>query len=120
MRAESLADMIYSVSDNINSVLTIVPGDAKTFVKQKFKPIFLLDLMGCQQPFQQIIKNLKSELNNPKIIALHIYRTKSLVAPILNEGIDGYLYYEPSRAELSEALKNILNGNTYTPCFVNE
>jgi DNA-binding NarL/FixJ family response regulator len=117
VRAKSLADMIQTVSKHFKTVSTIAPGDLKSYTRLKSKPIFILDLMGCHQPSQQIIKNLKSELSDAKIIALHMYRNKSLIAPILNEGIDGYLYYEPSRSELAKALENVHSGKTYTPTY---
>jgi len=117
VRAKSLANLIYSANDSISNILTIVPADVKTIKINGTKPLFLLDLMGCNQPSQQIIKTLKNEMQDAKIIALHMYRNRSLIAPILNEGVDGYLYYEPSRSELAEALTNVQNGKTYEPAY---
>ncbi|HMB41265.1 MAG TPA: hypothetical protein VKM37_04750 [Balneolaceae bacterium] len=117
VRAKSLANLIYSATDSISNILTIVPADVKTIQMKGTKPLFLVDLMGCHQPSQQIIKTLKNEIKDAKIIALHMYRNRSLIAPILNEGVDGYLYYEPSRSELAEALHNVRNGKTYEPAY---
>ena len=109
--------MIHSATEKISTILTIAPGEVKTHQTYGAKPIFLVDLMGCHQPSQQIIKTLKNELKDVKIIALHMYRDKLLIAPILNEGVDGYLYYEPSRLELAEALKSVQNGKSYFPTY---
>ena len=117
VRAKSLANLIYSATDNVSNITTIVPADVKSIHINGTKALFLVDLMGCHQPSQQIIKTLKNEMKDAKIIALHMYRNKSLIAPILNEGVDGYLYYEPSRLELAEALNNVQNGRTYEPAY---
>jgi DNA-binding NarL/FixJ family response regulator len=118
VRAKSLSDLIHAAIGTSNNVFTLKPGELKTFQFNGSKPIFLLDLMGCNQPSQQIIKALKNDQNDAKIIALHMYRDRSLIAPIMNEGVDGYLYYEPTRAELAEALKNVQNGKKYEPTYI--
>jgi len=117
IRAKGLSDLIHASADKIYTVLTIAPAEVRTLQTHGAKPIFLIDLMGCHQPSQQIIKSLKNELKDGKMIALHMYRNKSLIAPILKEGVDGYLYYEPSRSELAEALRNVQNGKKYNPAY---
>lgn len=117
VRAKSLSDLIHSATGSNNNIVTIKPGDLKSFQTNGSKPIFLVDLMGCNEPSQQIIKMLKNDQNSAKVIAMHMYRSRALIEPILNEGVDGYLYYEPSRAELAEALINVQNGRKYNPTY---
>ncbi len=120
VRAKSLSNLVRSATGGKNSVQTMEPGKLKAFKSNPKKPIFLLDLMGCHQPSQQIIKSLKNEQKGAKIIVLHMYQSKSLIAPLLNEGVDGYLYYEPSRTELAEALKKVQNGKKHKPEYADE
>lgn len=119
VRAKSLADMIQSSVDVNCNISTIHPADLKIHKQEGKKPLILLDLMGCQQPPHQIISTLKTTIKDAKIIALHIYRNKSLIEPIISAGVDGYLFYEPSRSELAAALKTVQNGNAFTSANIN-
>lgn len=117
VRAKSLTELIYSATGENNNVLTMRPRELRSFQDNGAKPILLVDLMGCHQPSQQIIKALKNDHKNVRIIAMHMYRSKSLITPIMSEGVDGYLYYEPSKAELAEAIKKVQNGIKFEPVY---
>lgn len=118
VRAQSLTDMIRSIVNVESNILTVHPADLKSYNRKDCNFIIFIDLMGCQKPPHQIISTRKSKMSDAKIIALHIYRNKSLIKPIINAGVDGYLFYEPSRLELAMALTTVQTGNTYTSAYI--
>ncbi len=84
-----------------------------------FDPLVLLiDLMGIDNSPKQIIGKVKELDAGIKIIALHLYRSSNLVSPLFNMGIDGYIYYEPSREEIITAILTVISGKQYVPNFL--
>ncbi|MDX1590547.1 MAG: hypothetical protein R3283_01210 [Balneolaceae bacterium] len=75
----------------------------------------LLDLMSTHHRPKAVISVIKSCFPNSKVIALHIYTLPELIRPIIEEGVDGYLTYDPSRTELIQAIQEVLSGGTYLP-----
>lgn len=81
-----------------------------------FKPeVSVLDLANLHQPPVECVQKIKKSYPGSRILALHIYQTHSLIEPLFESGIDGYLTYEPSKNELENALLEVLNGNRFVP-----
>jgi DNA-binding NarL/FixJ family response regulator len=83
-----------------------------------YKPIFIIDFIGLNVSAKLLIDKLKKTNKNAKLIALHLYRSASLVKPLFDMGIDGYVYYEPTRAELIAAVNSVKDDNNYMPTFL--
>jgi len=58
---------------------------------------------------------VKEQSGDIKILAIHIYTTKLLIEPLIEAGANGYLNYEPSVAELREAIHSVSVGERYLP-----
>ncbi|MEX0648226.1 MAG: hypothetical protein WEA56_04155 [Balneolaceae bacterium] len=79
--------------------------------------VCIADLVSVQESSFRIIERIKKKLSHAKIIAMHIYRSAALIEPLYDFGIDGYLYSEPSREELSRAIMAVSGGEKYRPHF---
>lgn len=79
------------------------------------KTVIILDLPNIKQPAVQTIRAVRQQDDTRKILAIHIYTTKLLVEPLLKAGIHGYLPYEPSADEISQAMQSVLDNQTYLP-----
>lgn len=80
--------------------------------------ICLIDLPGFDVPSYVIIEQIKQKLPLAKIITLHLYRTAELINPLYEQGIHGYLFCEPTRNELFDAVTTVANGKIYRPQFL--
>lgn len=117
IRAKTIRLQIQSVLDEPCNIL--ITGSAEPFEigTNIENQIFLVDLMSINEPASQIINTLKALNNQAKIIALHIYRSSFLVRPLFRLGINGYVYYEPSRKDLLSAIEQVAAGKNYIPLF---
>lgn len=59
------------------------------------------------------VEQLKQKVNNTAILVVHHYMQPSLVEPLWNRGIDGYVPIDRLYNELYPALKTILVGDRY-------
>lgn len=83
------------------------------------KPLLLLvDLMGVEKSYKQIILPIRQQDSAIRIIVLHLYRSFALVNPLLDMGIHGYVFYEPSRKELINAIETVTSGKKYLPDYL--
>ncbi len=82
------------------------------------KYLIILDLMSVDLPAKQIISRIKKTHQNAGIIALHMYRSSMLVEPLFEFGVNGYVYYEPTREELTSAIISVSNGERYVPEYL--
>lgn len=80
--------------------------------------ICLIDLPGFEEPSYLIIERIKKELPLAKIITMHLYRSAELVNPLYRHGIHGYLFCEPSRKELFDAVTTVAAGKIFRPDFL--
>lgn len=118
LRAESLSKTIVNGFNHGVEVPVFKTEDLNSLDKL-FKPLLLLiDLMGSSKSSRQIILPIKERYSETKIIALHLYRSMILVNPLFSMGIDGYVYYEPSRDELVKAIKTVTGGKKYIPNYL--
>lgn len=77
--------------------------------------VVFLDLPNIKKSAVQTIKSVKSRIPGMKALAVHIYTTKLLIEPLIDAGASGYLTYEPTVAELRDALKSVREGEIYLP-----
>lgn len=118
LRAESLAKTI-EIGFNNGFKVPIFKTDKVESIDSLSGPLLLLvDLMGTSQSSRQIILPLKEKDADIKIIALHLYRSSLLVNPLFTMGVDGYVYYEPSRDELVNAIRTVMSGKKYIPNYL--
>ena len=117
-RTEVLCRIIKSKFKQIREI-PIINSDNLDTVDHFNKPLVLLiDLMGTDKSSKDIILPLREKDSELKIIALHMYQSPTLIGPLYSMGVDGYVFYEPSREELMEAIQIVTNGNTYKPEYL--
>lgn len=117
-RTEVLSKIIANNFEQIAEIPIINTNNLKA-VKDIPKPLVLLiDLMGTNKSSKEIILPVKKLDAEIKIIALHMYQSPKLVNPLFNMGVNGYIYYEPSRGELVEAIQKVSGGEIYKPEYL--
>jgi DNA-binding NarL/FixJ family response regulator len=117
-RTEALCKLIGSYYGEISKI-PIIDTDNLGSLKNINKHLLLLiDLMGSNKKPKEIIIPLRELNSDFKIIALHIYQTPKLIDPLYNMGVNGYVFYEPSREELIHAIEEVMNGETYKPEYL--
>lgn len=117
-RTEVLSKMIENNFSEIETI-PIVNTDNLDSVHNFQKPLVLLiDLMGTNKSSKEIILPLRKKDPKLKMIALHMYHSPELIDPLYNMGVNGYIFYEPSRKELVDAIRKVNNGETYKPEYL--
>ncbi len=97
---------------------TILPISSPSQIKNEITiepDLCLLDLANIKEPSLEVIRIVKDQLSNSKLIAIHIYSSSILVNPLFSAGIDGYLTYEPTRSSIYKALDCVFSNETYIP-----
>ncbi len=81
---------------------------------RKTKPdLVLLDLSMPKMSGISVMKEVKRELPETRILALTIYETDQFVLEAFEAGADGYCIKDASRQELMVAIDTVLKGKTY-------
>lgn len=118
LRAESLSKTVQNGLNNSRDI-PVFQTDMIDSIDPLLNPLLLLvDLMGTNKSSRQIILPIKEKDSEIKIIALHLYRSSLLVNPLFTMGVDGYVYYEPSRDELVSAIRTVMSGKKYIPNYL--
>lgn len=118
-RAATLSSMISDgFGDSVNIRIHGI-NDTETLDDAKNADVCIVDLMSSDSTVQSSISRIKSTLPGARIIALHIYKTPELIRPLIEQGIDGYLMYDPPRKELIQSIRDVMEGKRYLPEQVN-
>ena len=81
---------------------------------RKSKPdLILLDLSMPKMGGISVMKEVKRELPDTRILALTIHESDQYVIEAFDAGTDGYCIKDASRQELMLALDSVLQGKTY-------
>ena len=75
--------------------------------------LILLDINLPDKSGFDICKELKSEENCPKIIALTMHGNAGYINKMIKAGVDGYLLKNTGREELLQAIEAVMSGNRY-------
>lgn len=118
VRAALLSNIVVKSFEHISDV-PIFQTYNLACIKKLHKPLLLLvDLMGINKISKEILHQIKEIDMEVKIIVLHLYRSTTLVNPLFKMGVDGYLYYEPSRIELKKAIQAVASEQKYIPEYI--
>lgn len=117
-RAASLSLMVTEAFPASISVQIQNLEEGKTADNQQRSHICVVDLLSLDHPASYVVKEVKKNVNCPKIILLHVYMSVELILPFYEMGIDGYLYCEPRRKDLLEAIQVVNGGGIYYPHFL--
>lgn len=117
-RTEVLCNIIKDNFEQIQQVPIINTGNLDSIKTIKKPLVVLIDLMGTDKNSKDIILPLRELDSTVKLIALHIYQSPKLINPLYNMGVNGYIFYEPSRRELVKAIEIVTKGETYKPAYL--
>ena len=117
-RAEVLSKIIKKNFKQITEVQVFSSESLLIYKKTDLIQVFLIDLMGIRERSKEIIPPLRKKDDNIKIIAMHMYQSRNLIDPLFRMGIDGYIFYEPTKKELTDAIKNVTLGKKYRPEYL--
>ncbi len=118
VRASIIEELIKNSFGIDVNTFVIDPNEVLNHTKLKERYLIILDLMGVDIPAKKIISELKKNYRNSAIIALHMYRSANLVKPLFDFGVNGYVYCEPTKDELHEAIQKVVKGGRYVPSFL--
>lgn len=74
-----------------------------------------LDLPNMTGSAKRIISEVRHNQPDANVIGIHFYLNKKLIHPLMEEGLDGYLLYNPVKADIRKAMKIIEGGQKYLP-----
>lgn len=77
--------------------------------------IVLSDLSMPEMPGQQLIRQLRSERPDLRIIVLSMFADKALIAEAIQAGADGYVLKNAGRAQLEECIYTVYDGGKSFP-----
>jgi len=117
-RATSLSLMVTEALPVSISVQIQNLEERKTANNQQRSQVCVVDLLSLDHPASYVVQKVKESANCPKIILLHVYKSLKLIQPFYEMGINGYLYCEPRKKDLIEAIQVVNDGGTYYPHFL--
>lgn len=114
-RSEILSQRISEVFDSKLNLKVV--QDIKDVINLgSFEPDFIfLDLANIKSPAMSTVQIISESFNHSKIIASHIYHSRVLIDPLFEYGVDGYLTYEPSVKQISNAVGKVASGGKFLP-----
>ncbi len=112
------------VREALRSLLSLNPdyevvgeaGDGREAIRltENLKPhLVLMDLSMPKTDGLNAIKEIKTRFPKTKVLVLTVHKDEELIMTTLNMGVDGYALKDSTYAELTVAIKNILNGKPY-------
>lgn len=117
-RTKVLSKIIENNFTQITNTPIINTDNLKSIKNLKKPLVLLIDLMGTNRSSKNIVLPVKKLDPEIKIIALHMYESPKLINPLFEMGVNGYIFYEPSREELVEAIQKVTIGETYKPEYL--
>jgi DNA-binding NarL/FixJ family response regulator len=81
---------------------------------EKFTPeLLLLDLSMPKMSGISVIKEIKSQSTETKILVLTVHESEEYILEVFKSGADGYCLKDASHSELLVAIKSVLSGKRY-------
>jgi DNA-binding NarL/FixJ family response regulator len=110
---EGLKSMLAGM-ENMTVIAEAQDGlEAIRCVKRKAPDLLLLDLSMPRMSGISVIKDIKSQFPEVRILALTIHESDQYVLEAFEAGADGYCIKDASRDELMMAISSVLEGKKY-------
>lgn len=113
-RLEILSHLIDEGDDWNVSVITESESDTAEFQRIIDRAnIVLVDLAYVSTPSPEYINQFKDQFPDKLMIGLHFYKNRKLVYPLLEAGLDGYIYSNSPKKVLINAIEDVSSGKTF-------
>lgn len=97
-------EVVGEAEDGLNAVRCV----------EKFTPeLLLLDLSMPKMSGISVIKEIKSQFTETKILVLTVHESEEYILEVFKSGADGYCLKDASHSELLVAIKSVLSGKRY-------
>lgn len=73
----------------------------------------LVDLAYVSSPSPEYIHRFKSRFPDKLMIGLHFYKNRKLVHPLMEAGLDGYVYSNSPKKVLLNAIEDVSSGKKF-------
>lgn len=107
--------MIVDAFEGKVRVRVLSPDEGGKYASKSTPDICIIDLAGDDKPSHKLVQQVKKELGDLPIIALHIYTSPELIRPLYEMGVSGYLNSEPTRKNLARAIEKVCDGGLWFP-----
>jgi DNA-binding NarL/FixJ family response regulator len=114
-KARMILSLVKQIMDKDDHVDIVKEPDLTLYDSTEKQYLCILDLISSSDPSVKVIRRVKDQLPFSKLLGLHIYKSPLLIQPMLDCGLDGYLSGDPARKELTNAIKNIMDGKFELP-----
>lgn len=96
------------------SVLPVSKSDTAEFQQMiERAKVVLIDLAYVSSPSPEYIKQFRRQFPGKLMIGLHFYKNRKLVSPLMEAGLDGYVYSNSSKRVLLNAVEDVSSGKTF-------
>ena len=97
-------EVVGEAEDGLNAVRCV----------EKYTPeLLLLDLSMPKMSGISVIKEIKSQSTETKILVLTVHESEEYILEVFKSGADGYCLKDASHSELLVAIKSVLSGKRY-------
>ena len=105
---------LLSSSDDLEVVGEAEDGLNAVQCVEKFTPeLLLLDLSMPKMSGISVIKEIKSQSAETKILVLTVHESEEYILEVFKSGADGYCLKDASHSELLVAIKSVLSGKRF-------
>lgn len=105
---------IISFEEDINVVGEAENGDIALSMINRFKPdVLLLDMQMPKKDGLEVLKIVKEQDENMKVIMLTVENDNSIIKDAINYGADGYMLKDSAGTEIVDAIKTVYEGEKY-------
>jgi len=101
--------------DHLSNIKALSMDELKRCKPKDSVHFIFIDLPNLSGSAKNIIAEVKNNQPDAFIIGIHFYMNKKLVEPLMEGGLDGYLLYNPVKADIRNAIDDIKGGHKYLP-----
>lgn len=113
-RLEILSHLIDEGDEWSVSVITENESDTDEFQEMIDRSnMVLVDLAYVSSPSPEYIEQFKNRFSDKPVIGLHFYKNRKLISPLIEAGLDGYVYSNSPKSVLLNAIEDVNSGKTF-------
>ncbi len=115
LRKRMLERVLDEACDHLYSINSLTIDELKKCKLKNGINFIFLDLPNMRGSAIDIISEVKLIQPDAFVIGIHFYLNKKLIQPLMEEGLNGYLLYNPIKQDARNAMNAIKGGQKYLP-----